>query len=87
MRSSISPGIQIYEWVAFGTVLAGTERLSGSSAVKIIATSSISLRLPKYLTLYSIPFLEYSSLESLRGEKEKKKIMWESPPSSVNMTE
>lgn len=59
--------------VAFGNVLAGAERLSGSSAVKIIATSSISFKITK---TFNILFHSISEIfkfrEPDRGKTTKK---------------
>lgn len=76
----------VHKWVAFGNALAGAERFSGNSAVKIIATSTISFKITKTsITLFHSIFGAFKFREP-NGKKEKE-TMWEFPPSFVNMVQ
>lgn len=58
--------------MAFGNVLAGSEGLSGSSAVKIIAASSVSFKITKTSnTLFHSIFAVFKFREPDRGKRKK----------------
>lgn len=72
--------------MAFGSVIAEAERFSGSSAVKIIATSSISFKITKTSnTLFHSIFGVFKFREP-DGGKKLKKTMWEFPLSFATIT-